>query len=200
MIMRRICVFCGSSMGSRPEYKSAAENLGRIFADNNIGLVYGGANVGLMKVIADTMLSKSTEVIGVMPHHLVNREVAHVKLTEMILVDTMAERKEQMVALSDGFIALPGGFGTIDELSEILTYNQLRISDKPLGILNISGYFDHLLKFYDHSVQEGFVRKEHRENLIVSEDILDLMQLMQQYKPLAMGKWIEDILDESNHL
>ena len=146
------------------------------------------------------MLLKVAEVIGVMPNHLVEKEVAHAELTEMIIVDTMAERKDQMVKLSDGFIALPGGFGTIDELSEILTFNQLRICDKPLGILNISGYFDHLLKFYDHAVQEGFVRKEHRENLIVSENISDLMQLMQQYKPLAMGKWIEDILDESNHL
>lgn len=187
-------------MGYRDDYKSYAEKLGLYLADNGFGLVYGGANVGLMKVIANTMLSKGAEVIGVMPHHLVNREVAHVDLTKMIIVDTMAERKEQMVTLSDGFIALPGGFGTIDELSEILTYNQLRISDKPLGFLNVSGYFDSLLKFYNHAVQEGFVREEHRNNLIISEDIHELMQLMHQYKPLTMGKWIEDILDESNHL
>jgi hypothetical protein len=187
-------------MGSRPEYKLAADILGRVLADNNIGLVYGGANVGLMKIIADTMLAKGAEVIGIMPHHLVAREVAHVNLTEMIIVNTMAERKEQMVTLSDGFIALPGGFGTLDELSEILTFNQLRISDKPLGILNISGYFDYLLRFFDHAVEEGYVREEHRNNLIVSDNIADLMQLMQQYKPLTMGKWIEDILDESNHL
>jgi uncharacterized protein (TIGR00730 family) len=200
MIMPRICVFCGSSMGYRDEYKTAARELGLFLSDNGIGLVYGGANVGLMKVIADTMLSKGAEVIGIMPHHLVNREVAHAKLTEMIIVDTMAERKEQMVNLSDGFIALPGGFGTLDELSEILTFNQLRISDKPLGILNISGYFDHLLRFFDHAVEEGYVREEHRNNLIVSENISDLVQFMHQYKPLTMGKWIEDILDESNHL
>jgi len=198
--MARICVFCGSSMGMRPEYKSAAEGLGNSLAENGIGLVYGGANVGLMKIVADTMLSKGAEVIGVMPQHLVNREVAHANLTEMIIVDTMAERKEQMVKLSDGFIALPGGFGTLDELSEIITYNQLRINDKPLGILNVSGYFDHLLKFYDHAVNEGYVRKEHRNNLIISDNITNLMQLMQQYTPLTMGKWIEDILDESNHL
>jgi uncharacterized protein (TIGR00730 family) len=187
-------------MGYRDEYKTAARELGLFLSDNGIGLVYGGANVGLMKVIADTMLSKGAEVIGIMPHHLVNREVAHAKLTEMIIVDTMAERKEQMVTLSDGFIALPGGFGTLDELSEILTFNQLRISDKPLGILNISGYFDHLLRFFDHAVEEGYVREEHRNNLIVSENISDLVQFMHQYKPLTMGKWIEDILDESNHL
>lgn len=199
-IMPRICVFCGSSMGHRDEYKTAARELGLFLSDNGIGLVYGGANVGLMKIIADTMLAKDAEVIGVMPHHLVDREVAHANLTEMIIVDTMAERKDQMVKLSDGFIALPGGFGTIDELSEILTYNQLRINDKPLGILNVSGYFDHLLKFYDHAVNEGYVRKEHRNNLIISDNITNLMQLMQQYTPLTMGKWIEDILDESNHL
>jgi uncharacterized protein (TIGR00730 family) len=200
IVMPRICVFCGSSMGFRAEYKTVAEELGRFLAENGIGLVYGGANVGLMKVIAETMLLKNAEVIGVMPNHLVEKEVAHSDLTEMIIVNTMAERKDQMVKLSDGFIALPGGFGTLDELSEILTFNQLRISDKPLGILNISGYFDHLLKFYDHAVQERFVRAEHRDNLIVSENITDLMQRMQQYKPLAMGKWIEDIIDESNHL
>ena len=198
--MPTICVFCGSSTGTKAEYVSAARELGQYLAENGISMVYGGANVGLMKVIANTMLSKGAEVIGVMPKHLVEKEVAHTELTKMIIVNTMAERKDQMVKLSDGFIALPGGFGTLDELSEILTFNQLRISDKPLGILNISGYFDHLLKFYDHAVQEGFVRKEHRNNLIVSENIIDLMQLMQQYKPLAMGKWIEDIIDESNHL
>lgn len=187
-------------MGNRNAYKSSAENLGKYLADNGFGLVYGGANVGLMKIIADTMLSKGAEVIGIMPHHLVNKEVAHVDLTEMIIVNTMAERKEQMVALSDGFIALPGGLGTLDELSEILTFNQLRISDKPLGILNISGYFDHLIRFFDHAVEEGYVREEHRNNLMISENINELMQLMHQYKPLTMGKWIEDIRDESNHL
>ena len=198
--MPRICVFCGSSMGLRAEYKAVAEELGIFLAENNFGLVYGGANVGLMKALADTMLERKAEVIGVMPKHLVEKEVAHMDLTEMIIVDTMAERKDQMVKLSDGFIALPGGFGTLDELSEILTFNQLRISDKPLGILNLAGYFDHLLKFYDHAVQEGFVRAEHRDNLIVSENIVELMDRMRHYKPLAMGKWIEDIIDESNHL
>ncbi len=115
----------------------------------------------------------------------------------MIIVDTMAERKDKMVELSDGFITLPGGFGTFDELSEILTFNQLRIMDKPLGILNIKGYFDHLLRFYDHTVEAGFVRKEHRENLIVSDDIGNLFNKMNGYQPLTMGKWIEEIKVES---
>ena len=187
-------------MGFRDEYIKAAHELGSFLAENNLGLVYGGANVGLMKILADTALSKGAEVIGVMPKSLVEKEVAHASLSKMIIVETMAERKDKMVKLSDGFITLPGGFGTFDELSEILTFNQLRICDKPLGILNIAGYFDYMLKFYDHAVKEGFVRQEHRNNLIVSEKIIDLMQMMNQYKPLTMGKWIEDIMDESNHL
>jgi len=187
-------------MGFRDEYIKAAHELGSFLAENNLGLVYGGANVGLMKILADTALSKGAEVIGVMPKSLVEKEVAHISLSKMIIVETMAERKDKMVELSDGFVTLPGGFGTFDELSEILTFNQLRICDKPLGILNIAGYFDYMLKFYDHAVKEGFVRQEHRNNLIVSEKIIDLMQMMNQYKPLTMGKWIEDIMDESNHL
>jgi len=187
-------------MGFRDEYIKAAHELGSFLAENNLGLVYGGANVGLMKILADTALSRGAEVIGVMPKSLVEKEVAHISLSKMIIVETMAERKDKMVELSDGFITLPGGFGTFDELSEILTFNQLRICDKPLGILNITGYFDYMLKFYDHAVKEGFVRQEHRNNLIVSEKIIELMQMMNQYKPLTMGKWIEDIIDESNHL
>ena len=148
-------------MGFDIAYHDAAEALANFFVRNDIGLVYGGANVGLMKVLADVMLENGKEAIGVMPKNLVRREVAHQNLTEMIIVDTMAERKDKMVELSDGFITLPGGFGTFDELSEILTFNQLRIMDKPLGILNIKGYFDHLLRFYDHTVEAGFVRKEH---------------------------------------
>lgn len=194
----RICVFCGSSMGFKNEYREAARQLALFLAERKIGLVYGGANVGLMKILADTMLEKGVEVIGIMPKNLIRREVAHVALTEMIVVETMAERKEKMVELSDGFITLPGGFGTLDELSEILTFNQLRIMDKPLGILNIEGYFDHLLQFFDHASAEGFVRKEHRDNLVVSDDINELFNKMNAYKPLEMGKWIKEIKIESN--
>jgi uncharacterized protein (TIGR00730 family) len=186
-------------MGNRKEYREVARTLGEYFVKQGISLVYGGANVGLMKVIADTMLDKGAEVIGVMPENLVAKEVAHHGLTELIIVRSMAERKEKMVQLSDGFITLPGGFGTLDELSEILTFNQLRISDKPLGILNTCGYFDNLIRFFDHAVQEGFVRKEHRNNLIISDNVQELLARMQAYQPLNMGKWIEDIKIESNH-
>ncbi len=198
--MARICVFCGSSMGTRNEYKTAAHELANYIAAHDLGLVYGGADVGLMKVLADTALEKGVEVIGIMPKRLIEKEVAHNNLTNMIVVETMAERKDKMVDMSDGFVALPGGFGTFDELSEILTFNQLRISDKPLGILNIAGYFDELLKFFNHAVGEGFVRKEHKENVIVSHKIPDLMRQMNRYQPLTIGKWIEDIKNESNHL
>lgn len=197
--MKRICVFCGSSMGSNPQYKEAARQLGIYFAEHNIELVYGGADVGLMKIIADSMLEKGSHVIGVMPGHLVDRGVVHHNLSQLIQVETMAERKHKMAELSDGFIALPGGFGTLDELSEILTFNQLRISDKPMGMLNINGYFDHLLRFIDHSTEEGFVREEHRDNLIVAEKVEDLIYQMENYQPLEMAKWISDIKVESNH-
>ena len=186
-------------MGFRDVYQKAASELAHFLADNDFALVYGGANVGLMKVLADVMFERGKTAIGIMPGHLVRKEVAHNKLTEMIIVETMSERKEKMVELSDAFVALPGGFGTFDELTEILTFNQLRLMDKPLGILNVDHYFDVLLKFYDHAVQEGFVRKEHRENLIVSEDIRTLFHKMNQYQPLAMGKWIKEIKIESGN-
>jgi len=194
----RICIFCGSSQGYSDIYKDTAREVARFLAGHDIGLVYGGANVGLMKVLADVMLAENKEVIGVMPPKLIKREVAHRNLTEMIHVETMAERKEKMVELSDGFITLPGGFGTLDELSEILTFNQLRILDKPLGILNINNYFDKLFEFFDVAVQEGFVRKEHRDNLIVSDNITGLFSKMNAYAPLSIGKWINEIVKESN--
>lgn len=194
----KICVFCGSSMGNSEVFKNEATNVANYFVQNEISLVYGGANVGIMKILADTMLDNNKEVIGVMPKNLVEKEVAYFGITDLIVVDSMAERKTKMIELSDAFIALPGGFGTLDELSEILTFNQLRITDKPLGILNVDGYFDYLLKFFDHAVEVGYVRQEHRNNLIVADDIETLLFKMNEYNPLSMGKWIKDIVQESN--
>ena len=196
--MTRICVFCGSSMGNNEEFRRAAKRVGKYFVNNNIGLVYGGADVGLMKILADEILAGGKEVIGVMPHLLIEKEVEHKGISKLIEVESMGERKEKMVEISDAFIAMPGGFGTFDELIEVLTYNQLRISDKPVGILNVDGYFDKLLQFFDHAVDSGFVRKEHRNNLIVSSNIEELVEKMNAYKPVVMGKWIEDIKVESN--
>ena len=196
--MTRICVFCGSSMGNNENFRIAAKQVGEYFVNNNIGLIYGGADVGLMKILADEVLEGGKEVIGIMPHLLIEKEVEHKGISRLIEVESMAERKEKMVELSDAFIALPGGFGTFDELLEVLTFNQLRISDKPVGILNIDGYFDKLLQFFDHAVDSGFVRQEHRNNLILSSNIEELVEKMNVYKPVIMGKWIEDIKVESN--
>lgn len=196
-MMHTVCVFCGSSMGNHELYKTAAEALGKILAQKKMTLVYGGADVGLMKVLADACLQAGGNVTGVMPYRLIDKEIAHQRIQRLHAVDTMAQRKELMVELSDAFIALPGGFGTLDELSEILTFNQLRISDKPLGLLNTNGYFDLLLQFFDKGVAEGFVRKEHRENIVVSDSIEELLQRLALWQPIETQKWIEDIKTES---
>jgi uncharacterized protein (TIGR00730 family) len=195
--MKSICVFCGSSMGVRPEYREAAAELGRILLERKIQLIYGGANVGLMKILADTVLEGGGEVIGIMPRILVEKEVAHKSLTRMHIVESMSERKSLMVELSDAFIVMPGGFGTLDELAEVITYNQLRLTDKPIGILNISGYFDMLLGFFTHATQEGFLRHEHRQNLIVDDQVASLISKMSQFQPVAIDKWITDIKEET---
>ncbi|MCD4774175.1 MAG: TIGR00730 family Rossman fold protein [Bacteroidales bacterium] len=196
--MKRICVFCGSSMGSKEIYKIKAKELGESFLKNELILIYGGANVGLMKILADTVLQERGEVIGVMPRSLVEKEVAHLGLSKMHITESMQERKVLMAEMSDAFIAMPGGFGTLDELAEMLTYNQLRIHDKPIGLLNIDGYFDHLLKFLDHAVEEQYVRKEHRKNIIVDDNIDALLEKLNNYKPVLMDKWIHEIKEESN--
>ncbi len=196
--MTKICVFCGSSMGNKKEYNDAAKSVGEYFVNNNIELIYGGADVGLMKIIADVVLDGGVKVVGVMPHLLIDKEVEHKGITELIAVDTMAERKEKLIEISDGFIAMPGGIGTLDELIEVLIMNQLRISDKPVGILNIDGYFDSLIKFFDDTVKAGFVRKEHNDNIIVSDNIEELISQMNNYKPVETKKWIEDIKVESH--
>lgn len=196
--MNRICVFCGSSMGFRGSYKIMAVKLAEQFLKENITLIYGGANVGIMKILADTMLKYNGEVIGIMPKNLVEKEVAHNNLTKLIVVDSMQERKRLMAEMSDAFIALPGGFGTFDELAEMLTFNQLRIHDKPLGLLNVENYFINLLLFFDHAVNEGFVRKEHRDNIIVENSVETLLKNLKAYCPVKMEKWIKDIKAESN--
>jgi len=184
-------------MGARSEYRQSAKELGEILLKKNIQLIYGGANVGLMKLLADTILDGGGEVIGIMPRILVEKEVAHLNLTKMHIVDSMSERKSMMVELSDAFIAMPGGFGTLDELAEVITYNQLRLTDKPIGILNIAGFFDPLLSFFDHITEEGFLRHEHRQNLIIDAHVENLIMKMNEFKPVVMDKWIEDIKKES---
>ena len=190
-MIKTVCVFCGSSTGSNKVYAERAEQLARFFLDRKISLVYGGANVGLMRVLADTMLKGGGTVIGVMPKNLVHREVAHLDLTAMHIVGDMQERKALMAKLSDGFMTLPGAFGTLDELFEMLTWNQLHIIEKPVGILNIRGFFDAMLAMLDKAVEEKFLRPEHRGMLLVEEDEDLLLQRMNEYRPVTAEKWIE---------
>jgi uncharacterized protein (TIGR00730 family) len=168
--MKRLCVFCGSKTGDRPIYADAARQLGELLVQRGIGLVFGGGHIGLMGVLADTMLARGGEVVGVIPRALVDRELAHTAVKEMHVVESMHERKATMADLADAFAALPGGYGTGDELFEILTWAQLGIHGKPIALLNTAGFFDPLLAWLDHTVREGFVKQRHRSLLRVAAD------------------------------
>lgn len=189
-MLNRICVYCGSSPGRRKEYVESAKELAKVFVKKQIELVYGGASVGVMGAIADTILDNSGQAIGVIPEDLVQKEVAHNGLTDLKVVSSMHERKAQMVELSDGFIALPGGLGTIEELFEVLTWGQLGFHQKPIGILNVCGYYNHLSSFLDYAVSEQFVREDHRSMLIVEEDPKKLINRFENYEPPVVEKWI----------
>jgi uncharacterized protein (TIGR00730 family) len=177
-MVKRICVFCGSSSGARPAYAEAARDLARSLAARNIGIVYGGSRIGLMGILADEALAAGGEVIGVIPHALVAKEIAHSGLTELYTVGSMHERKALMADLSDAFIAMPGGFGTFDEFCEILTWTQLRLQHGPVGILNVDGYYDLMLQMFDHATAEGFVKPEHRGMVIAEAAPEALLELL----------------------
>lgn len=174
--MKSVCVFCGSQHGNRSEYVTAARELAEELVRRDLRLVYGGGNVGLMGVLADQVLAGGGEVIGVIPRALVDRELAHREITQLHVVETMHERKAMMAVLSDAFLTIPGGFGTLEEMFEVITWKQLRFHAKPCGLLNIDGYFDPLLAFLDRSVTDGFVRPQHRQDLLVSGASGDLLQ------------------------
>ena len=195
----KVCVFCGSSMGKNGAYREGALLLAAELIASKCELLYGGANVGLMKVIADAMLQAGCRVVGVMPRHLVDMEVAHHGLTEMIVVDSMGERKLRLENDADAFIAMPGGFGTMDEVFEVAVLSQLRILDKPVAFYNINGYYDKLLDFLKHAVNEGFIRNEHLDNIIVSDDPKVLLDKISRFKPVETRKWIDDIHHESKN-
>lgn len=180
--MKKVAVFCGSSLGFNEIYKNDAIKLGNYFADNNIGLVYGGGKIGMMGVIADTIIENKGEVIGVIPGLLRHEEVAHTNITEMIVTKTMSKRKVKISRLVDGYIAMPGGFGTLDEIFEALTLSQLGIEQKPVGILNTNGFFNHLIKQLDVMVTEGYLKQSNRDMLIISECTDDLLAKMFDYK------------------
>ena len=174
--MKRICVFCGSNQGAQPEYGQAAIELAKVLATRRIGLVYGGASVGLMGVVADTMLACGGEVIGVIPRMLVDREVAHRGLTELREVSSMHERKALMAELADGFATLPGGFGTLEEFTEVMSWRLLGLHQKPCGLLNVGGYFDGLLRFLDYAVAQHFIKPAHRANILVEQHPAQLVE------------------------
>jgi uncharacterized protein (TIGR00730 family) len=188
--MKRICVFCGSNPGVRPAYQTAAQAMGNLLAQRQIGLVYGGGNVGLMGTIADTVLAAGGQVIGVIPEALLANEVAHAGLTELHVVSSMHQRKALMADLSDGFIALPGGWGTFEELCEVLTWSQLGLHQKPCGLLNVEGYYDALITLFDHAVEEAFLRPAHRSLALEAPDPEQLLELMATYQPPQVDKWI----------
>ncbi|HXG67464.1 MAG TPA: TIGR00730 family Rossman fold protein [Blastocatellia bacterium] len=189
--MKRICVYCGSNNGARAAYADAARAIGMALTRRGISLVYGGGCVGLMGIVADTVLAEGGEVIGVIPEALVAREVAHKGLFDLRVVSSMHERKALMADLSDAFIALPGGLGTLEEFCEITTWAQLGLHRKPCGLLNVEGYYDPLLAFLDHAVAERFVRPEHRSFILADSDPERLLDALMSYQPPTLHKWID---------
>jgi uncharacterized protein (TIGR00730 family) len=193
----RLCVFCGSSEGADPAYREAATALGQMFAEEGIGLVYGGGRVGLMGAIADAALSRGGEVIGVHPGALVDIEVAHRGLTELRIVSSMHERKALMADLADGFVGLPGGLGTFEELLEVWTWGQLGHHRKPVSLFNVAGFYNGLLTFLDSVVERGFVRRPHPDMLVVSDEPSELLRLLRSYSAPDVPKLIHQSHDRA---
>lgn len=179
--MKRICVYCGSGIGKNPDYHQAAKDLGAELAKRNIELIYGGASIGLMGVLADSVLAGGGRVTGIIPRFLVEKELSHKELSTLIIVDSMHQRKTKMADLADGFIALPGGFGTFEELFEILTWRQLGFHQKPCSILNVDGYYNKLAEFLKKAVDEGFIKRERLDILIFDDNPFTLLDAMQNY-------------------
>lgn len=190
--MQRLCVYCGSSSGGGAAYAAAATALGTTLGRRGIDLVYGGASVGLMGAVADAAIGAGSAVTGVIPRTLQERELAHPRVTELHVVDSMHRRKAMMAELSDAFVALPGGLGTLEELFEILTWVQLGFHAKPVGVLNVAGYYDGLLGFLDHAVDIGFIRAEHRQFLISDDDPARLLERLETSRPAPQPKWLHD--------
>lgn len=190
--MKRVCIYCGSRTGNHPAYREAAEQLGRLLVERHLELVFGAGSIGLMGVVADTVLAAGGTVIGVIPKFLSAREILHQTMTETHIVDTMHERKALMEELSDGFIALPGGLGTFEELFEILTWSQLGLHRKNIGLLNVRNYFDPLLSQIDHSISEGFVKPKNRDLFVVSDNPADLLDLLEQHALPEVKRWMTD--------
>ena len=189
--MKKVCVYCGSNYGNDPIFENAAKLLGKEISKNGLGLVFGGGNVGLMKVIADTVLENGQEVIGVIPESLADLEIAHTGITKLHVVKSMHDRKALMADLSNIFIAMPGGFGTFEEILEVLTWTQLGIHEKPCGILNVNGFYDQLLQFFDEVTKEGFIKSTHRSMLVCESDPEQLLQKLLSTKIKYTPKWVD---------
>lgn len=194
--MKKICIFCGSSMGFDPVYREKTAELGKALADDHCELLYGGGSVGLMKIIADVMLENKCKVTGTITSHLMGMEVGYNDIDELIVVDSMAERKKILEDMADGFIAMPGGLGTMDEFFEAFVLSQLRVFDKPVALYNVNGFYDDIIRFINHAAQEGFIRKEHAYNLIVSDDPKELLEKMEQFRPTDVKKWVVEIKEQ----
>lgn len=190
--MKNIAVFCGSATGNREIYIAKTYQLGKLFVKNDYSLVYGSGNVGLMGVLADSMLEENGTVIGVIPQRLVDVEVAHKHITQTHVVESMSERKTLINELSDAYLILPGGFGTLDEFFEMLTLNQLGIIKKPIGVFNIEGYFNKMFELIEHFVQERFIRPEHKDLFFVSDDENELIEKLKVFVPTETHKWLEN--------
>lgn len=192
--MKYVCVYCGSNSGSRPVYAERAAALGKLLASQGLGLIYGGGNVGLMGIVADAVLEAGGEVIGVIPEQLVGMEVAHRGVTKLEIVADMHSRKARMFDLADGFVALPGGFGTLDEMFEMLTWRQLGIGDKPCAFLDVEGFWSPLVAMLDRMVEERFLHPGQRADLWHGDDMESMLAWMQAYRPADAGKWLDEKL------
>lgn len=200
-MIRSISVFCGSSIGRQDTYRRAAVDLGMLMAAKGITLVYGGGNIGMMGAIADTVLEQGGRVTGIMPQYLLEKEIAHTGVQDMHIVKSLMERKEMMIDISDAFIVLPGGFGTLDELFEVVTMLQLSIINSPVGIVNTDGYFDELIRMMDKGVHEQFVKPVHRESILVDESVKNLFTKILEFNPAANeAKWIDNLKKENRYL
>jgi len=189
-VLRSLCVYCGSNPGRQSAYREAATTLGREMAARGIELIYGGASIGVMGAIADSVIQHGGRAIGIIPHSLATREVAHSGLDELIVVNSMHERKAKMAERADGFIALPGGWGTIEEIFEMLTWAQLGFHDKPCGLLNVAGYYDHLSRFVEHTIDQLFVREAYRPMMMIEADVTTLLDRFLHYRAPQVKKWI----------
>ena len=183
-------------MGFDPIYRQKAAELGQAMADRQCELLYGGGSVGLMKIIADVMLERHCKVIGTITEHLMDMEVGYKAIDELIVVDSMAERKKILEDMADGFIAMPCGFGTMDELFEVMVLSQLRVFDKPVALYNVNGYYDDIIRFIGHATEEGFIHREHANNLIVSDDPRALLDGIERFEPVQIKKWVSEIKEQ----